>query len=132
MKNKTLLILIAVVIVLGIIFLVMYESKKSTQIAVETFPVEEAAPVEGEIINDVTFVCTGDKTINAQFRSSSVDLQLNDGRTMTLPQAISASGARYANADESFVFWNKGDTAFVTEGSETTFQDCVIKGQPLI
>jgi membrane-bound inhibitor of C-type lysozyme len=29
---------------------------------------------------------------------------------------MSGSGARYANADESFVFWNKGDTAFITEG----------------
>ena len=36
-------------------------------------------------------------------------------------------GARYANADESFVFWNKGDTAFVTEGAADTmtFKDCV-------
>jgi membrane-bound inhibitor of C-type lysozyme len=46
---------------------------------------------------------------------------------MELPQVISGSGARYANADESFVFWNKGDTAFVTEGSDDnmTYKDCV-------
>ncbi|MCX6736566.1 MAG: MliC family protein, partial [Candidatus Parcubacteria bacterium] len=123
MKDRTPIILAVIVIVLAIIFIVMYKTRESSPIVVEPFTVEETAvtPVEDEIINDVIFVCTGDKTIGAQFRSSSVDLQLNDGRTMTLPQAISASGARYANADESFVFWNKGDTAFVTEGSETTF-----------
>ena len=58
----------------------------------------------------------------------SVVLTLSDGRTLTLPQAISASGARYANQSESFVFWNKGDTAFITEGtSTTTYADCATK-----
>jgi membrane-bound inhibitor of C-type lysozyme len=40
---------------------------------------------------------------------------------------LSGSGARYANKDESFVFWNKGDTAFITEGAsgEETYSDCV-------
>jgi len=56
-----------------------------------------------------------------------VDLKLSDGRALKLPQVISGSGARYANEDESFVFWNKGDTAFVTEGADgkMTFKDCV-------
>ena len=30
---------------------------------------------------------------------------------MLLNQAVSASGARYANNDESFVFWTKGNSA---------------------
>jgi len=42
-----------------------------------------------------------------------------------LPQARSGSGARYANGDESFVFWNKGDTAFIEEDGKTTYADCV-------
>jgi len=38
----------------------------------------------------------------------------------------STSGARYANKDETFVFWNKGDTAFVTEGKDgkETYSGC--------
>jgi membrane-bound inhibitor of C-type lysozyme len=41
---------------------------------------------------------------------------------------MSGSGIRYANADETFVFWSKGDTAFVTEGADEkqTFADCVV------
>jgi membrane-bound inhibitor of C-type lysozyme len=40
-----------------------------------------------------------------------------------------ASGARYANKDETFVFWNKGDTAFVTEGKDgkETYSGCATK-----
>ena len=44
---------------------------------------------------------------------------------MLLLQAISASGARYANTDESFVFWTKGNTAFIEENHKTIFKDCI-------
>lgn len=73
------------------------------------------------------FQCEDGKSIGAVFYDDSVDLKLSDGRMMQLPQAISGSGARYANDDESFVFWNKGDTAFVTEGPDNTmtFKTCV-------
>jgi membrane-bound inhibitor of C-type lysozyme len=73
------------------------------------------------------FKCNGGKSIDATFFANSVDLKLSDGRSMKVPQAMSASGARYANKDETFVFWNKGDTAFVTEGKDAkeTYTGCV-------
>ena len=77
------------------------------------------------IINSVTFGCTGNKTIHALFFKEKVELTLSDGRHMLLLQAISASGARYANTDEVFVFWNKGNTAFIEEDNKTTFKDCI-------
>ena len=56
-----------------------------------------------------------------------VVLTLAGGKQLTLPQTLSGSGIRYANADESFVFWSKGNTAFVEEGpSQTqTYKGCV-------
>ena len=81
-----------------------------------------------------TFSCEQGKTIGATFYSKSVNLILSDGRKLVLPQAISASGARYANADESFVFWNKGNTAFIEEGNThvdtppQTYSNCVTGG----
>jgi membrane-bound inhibitor of C-type lysozyme len=74
-----------------------------------------------------TFACKDGKSIEATFYSDKVDLKLSDGRTMTLPQTMSGSGIRYANADETVVFWSKGNTAFVTEGADEkeTFSDCV-------
>jgi membrane-bound inhibitor of C-type lysozyme len=84
-----------------------------------------------DIINDVTFNCEAGKSIHAVFYPESVGLILSDGRALSLPQTISGSGARYANADESIVFWNKGNTAFITEGSDgaTTYGNCVVEGQ---
>ena len=61
----------------------------------------------------------------AEFSDDQVALKLSDKQQITLPRAISASGARYANRDESFVFWNKGDTAFIEENGDTTFKDCL-------
>ena len=77
------------------------------------------------IINSVTFSCAGNKTIQALFFADKAELTLSDGRHMLLLQAISASGSRYANTDESFVFWTKGNTAFIEENQKTTFKDCI-------
>jgi membrane-bound inhibitor of C-type lysozyme len=74
------------------------------------------------------FACADGKGVDATFvdgTHSSVALALSDGRKLTLPQARSASGARYATKDESVVFWNKGDTAFLEEAGKTTYDGCV-------
>ncbi len=84
-------------------------------------------------IHIAAFSCEQGKTIGTVFYNSKVELTLSDGRKFSLPQAVSASGARYANADESFVFWNKGNTAFITEGKSgtptTTYSNCVTGGE---
>lgn len=80
-----------------------------------------AAPIRAQ------FSCAGGKTIGAAFFNaapSHVELTLSDGRRLTLPQAMSGSGARYASADERIVFWNKGDTAFIDEQGRQTYADC--------
>jgi putative hemolysin len=76
------------------------------------------------------FACDAGKTVDATFingAQGSVELALSDGRKLTLPQTRSASGARYANADETFVFWNKGDTAFIEENRNMTYGGCSAK-----
>lgn len=80
-----------------------------------------AAPIRAQ------FNCAGGKTVEAAFFNaapSHVELTLSDGRRLTLPQALSGSGARYASADERTVFWNKGDTAFIHEQGRQTYADC--------
>lgn len=73
------------------------------------------------------FTCDDSKSIDATFYSDKVHLVLSDGRTLDVPQAMSASGARYATPNDAFVFWNVGNTAFVTEGNPDvqTFANCV-------
>ncbi len=88
-----------------------------------------------------TFMCDSGKTITASFFSGpakppanpgeppipggSVSLVLSDGRSMTLPQTLSADGARYANSDESLIFWNKGRGATITEANVPTYSGCL-------
>lgn len=81
------------------------------------------------IVNAATFNCGAGKKISAVFYADSVGLSLSDGRKMDLERAMSGSGARYANQDESIVFWNKGDTAFIEEAGSQTFKDCQINAQ---
>ncbi len=88
------------------------------------------APAHAEdAVATVNYSCQGGKTIKATFYSAKVELVLGDGRSLSVPQAASADGGRYANADESFVFWAVGSKAFVTEGDPNTqtFADCVGK-----
>lgn len=112
-------IVIIVVILLGIAFAWVRNFSRT------------AAPAP---IATVLYSCDAGKTINAIYYSGepkpaagpdmppspggSVAITLSDGRAMTLPQTISASGIRYANADESFVFWSKGEGALVLESNE--------------
>jgi len=94
--------------------------------AVATAASAQTAPIAHEI--HARFACAEGKSIDATFvngTASSATLTLSDGRKLSLPQARSGSGARYANGDESFVFWNKGDTAFIEEDGKTTYADCV-------
>lgn len=85
-------------------------------------------PVQAAIyekpVADVIFICQKQKAVHAVFLKNMVKLDLSDGRHMSLLQTISADGARYATQNESFVFWNKGDTAFVTEAGTTTYLGC--------
>ena len=100
-----------------------------------------------EPINIVSYTCGAGKVIIAKYfqgeskpapspdmppvPGGSAVLYLGDGRAFTLSQTISADGGRYANPDESFVFWSKGNTAFITEGSpnNTTYKGCVVASQ---
>lgn len=80
-------------------------------------------------LTSAQFICDQEKSIQADFYESKVALVLSDGRTISLPQLVSASGARYGNEDETFVFWNKGDGAVITEGlqSDETYSNCEVE-----
>ena len=83
--------------------------------------------------NDVRYTCANGRVIEARFildEPGRVKLRLSDGRKLELPQAFAASGARYANAKETFVFWTKGDDAFIVEEEILTYRDCTSQKGP--
>jgi membrane-bound inhibitor of C-type lysozyme len=88
----------------------------------------ESKFILGEPISSARFACADNKSIYAEFYKNFVHLEFGGQKTLYLPQTISADGGRYANADESIVFWNKGNTAFVTQGdpNNETYKDCAV------
>ena len=85
------------------------------------------APADAGDTVHAPFRCHDGKSVDAVFSNgtvSSVSLALSDGRSLVLPQARSGSGARYTNADQSFVFWNKGNAAFVEEDGKPRYSGC--------
>ena len=75
-----------------------------------------------------SYKCDGGETFQAVFvngSSNSVELNFPNGDGYNLQQTISADGGRYANWDNSYVFWSKGNTAFIEQNGETTLNNCV-------
>lgn len=98
---------------------------------------------ENQIINTVVYSCNEGKIISATYYegseivevlpgeppipTGSVQISLNGAASTTLQQTISASGIRYANEDESFVFWSKGNEAIVMRNNDMDLEytNCV-------
>ena len=127
MRTKT--IVFAVIVVLVLLLVVIYYSQSPKQ------------PVVQSEVTTAQYVCAGPHTITAAYYpgtpapapqpgqppipTGSVTLTLDDGRALTLQRTLSADGARYANADESIVFWNKGNGITITEGSQQMYLGCM-------
>ena len=100
-----------------------------------------AAPAAAQPAASVQYRCDGGKSLSADYFNGPlrtapdgrpvpggrVDLVLGDGRRLSLPRTLSGSGIRYANGDETVVFWSKGDGAFLEEGPRqaVTYANCV-------
>ncbi len=106
-KDRKIFVIVAIVAVVLVSFL-MWRSYR-----------EEAGP-------RIFFACANDKGIKATFKPQQVSLVLSSGREITLAQTVSGSGARYTNADQSFVFWNKAKTAFIEENGVPTYTECYL------
>ncbi|HRN62494.1 MAG TPA: MliC family protein [Luteimonas sp.] len=80
---------------------------------VDMQPSADAAPPPMPDTASAHFRC-GDLLVGAVFDNSAGNLSLSiNTRQMLLPQAVAASGARYAD-DQGNEFWNKGDEATLT------------------
>jgi len=113
----------AIVLFVGVFILGIYLGKQMKEVEVAMPDVNTQTSNSG-IIASAVYFCKDGKFISGTFTEDKVDLVLSDHRKLSLPHAISASGARYANINESFVFWNKGNTAFIDEDGVRTFDGC--------
>ena len=137
-KNIKNTVAIVGLIVIAIVAAYVYKNSLSVSVVKRTPIVSTATP-----ITTANYTCGDSLSINASYftgeanvsASSStpptptgyVQLSLNDGRSFTLNQTLSADGARYANSDESFVFWSKGTGALVTNTAVSkNYTSCII------
>jgi membrane-bound inhibitor of C-type lysozyme len=109
---------VALCLFIIVFFLGIFIGKK---VAVET--------MLGPVTHDVVFLCDEEKSIHVLFYGRAVQVQLPQSPKMFLVQTISASGARYANVDESVVFWNKGDEALIMRDNQMdlNFKNCKVQ-----
>ena len=95
-----------------------------------TLPSRDADNTERTVIHQERITCSDGTPIDTTFYTDE-SLEVTIGGTMyELSQVVSASGARYANSDESFVFWNKGDVSTVYVNDEVMYEACT-SGTPI-
>lgn len=109
---------LAIVLFVGVFFLGLWLGHRSAEVQTVVAP-------ETTQKHLVSYTCKDGKALIATYGDQKVEVALSDGRLLKLLQTISGSGIRYANDDESIVFWSKGKGAFVMEGDATTYEDCV-------
>jgi membrane-bound inhibitor of C-type lysozyme len=136
MFKKSFLMYLLVSVILALLILAIGFSLYINQ------PVSEQteSPV---VTGQTTYQCMDGHTVEAVFMTQGpipesvpgqppvsnalVSLSLDGATEVLLPHAISADGSRYANADESFVFWSKGNGAMVLQNDkEDIFQNCIV------
>ncbi len=139
-KNKKNFLIILVVLIVLIIISVWLFSQKNKKGIENNLNYNREENLS--LINEFIYLCKDNKTIKAFFYEGlpqsvkpgdppillgKAEIILSDGRKFSLSQTISADGVRYANSDESFVFWSKGNGAIVLENNnEKDYVGCVI------
>lgn len=131
MTNKTKIILILVLLTLAGASIAYFTSFDNETIYVErrtetSQPQIDSQEKSSEIKNFV-FTCSDNIKGSVVFNipQKTVSVQVNQD-TYNLVLGMSASGSRYVNEDESFVFWEKGGTAFIEIRGVIAHKDCVL------
>jgi len=84
--------------------------------------------LKGEHDNTFTFVCPPGHEIKISYNEEGDSASLFvEGEEYKLNRVVSASGARYANDDETVVFWEHQGEAMVEVNGETIYKECKLK-----
>ena len=111
-KNKIILISLGILILIGGLY--FYSLYKNGE--------------EGSEESYFIFVCPSGAEIRVNYEEGGnlAVVQL-EGKVYRLKIAVSASGARYANEDESVVFWDHQGEAMVLFNDEPTYEGCELQ-----
>jgi membrane-bound inhibitor of C-type lysozyme len=110
--------IVSYIVIIVFLVIIGYSVFHKTPAAVAPTP-----PVATKPISTANYSCDAGSTIAASFSTNSASLKLSDGRSLVLPQIISADGAQYQQG--SILFVTKGDQAFLQENGNTTYSNCI-------
>lgn len=88
------------------------------------FPVLLAVPLSVQAQSRVVnYQCAGGRTFRVAYSTDAAQLMRSSDDSLTLPNVVSASGARYSNGEVTL--FTKGNQAFIEENGQQTYRDCV-------
>lgn len=116
------LVIFLLLVMAGIFFLI----SENEEIALENGPYEEGEGV-GEVY---IFECPSENTVKIAYydNSDSAKVIFND-EEYSLNRAVSGSGARYTNEDESVIFWEHQGEALLEIEGETVAENCRLQSE---
>ena len=114
MKKKQIYVIISVVVLVVFVFLAFkgYQISKTKESNAPSTSIVSASYSDGQVTIVANYDITN-KTVTFTYPSLG---------TVTLPIAISGSGARYANEDESLVFWEHQDELTIIQNGIEIFR----------
>jgi len=100
----------------------------STKLFAPQFDVPDIAKMASEASGmTATFQCEAGKWIDAAINGAKVSLNLSDGRQLGLPAVYAATGMKFANTDNSFVFSDADNRVQIVENGSLTYSDCTMR-----
>ncbi len=88
-----------------------------------------ARTVTGDPVIMAKYVCEEGQKVRVDYYENFVYIKF-EGFKAYLQRTMSASGVRFANSDESLVFWSKGDGAFIELDGATYIDNCLVEKDP--
>jgi len=136
--SRNVKILLAILVILGVIIFIIFrelslapepdidvEDRVREYRKVELDEEGEVIDVDDErLVRENHFKCEDGKHLYAEFLDDAIEIELSEGREMTLSRTESPSGARYANEDESIILFHRSDSIFINEDGNVTFDNC--------
>jgi len=76
--------------------------------------------------SEAFYLCKDGKTIDAAVYNNKAEVELSDGRVLSLPLADTSFGKRYADKGDLVSFWYEGNEALILENNtDKTYIGCV-------
>ncbi len=131
--DKKLVVILAVIIgVLAAAFIVMTfigTGGESTADEAVQMNAQALVPSTATTSDSFTFACPDGKMFTTTYNAdaNAITLVLEGDMAYVLPQAVTASGARYQSADGKVVFWEHQGKAMVEVDGAKVHEECVVK-----